>query len=166
MVARGMELAVLERNRDELLACPQLLPHVREHLELRLNLLGDPPAVAWERLMRRGHELADQYAGAFGAGLSDAMIEAAARGGAPICEQVMVTLADESAAMDWCEIFAVRVLGLARYVPAIDALVDRLAIDTDVLREEVNRALARIADPRVIERVVGFYPGKPWHVRL
>jgi hypothetical protein len=164
--ARDMEMAVFQRNRHDLLACPQLLTHVRQHLELRLNLLDQPPADAWERLMAHGRELADQYSGSFNQSQSDALIEAAARGGTEICQMAMTILDDESAADDWREIFAVRVLGLARYEPAIDPLVEKLAIDADVLREEVNRALSRLASPRVIERLVGFYPGKPWHVRL
>jgi len=164
--ARDMELAILGRNREELLACPRLLPHVREHLELRLRLIDQPAASAWDRLMTHGRELRGANALTFNASLSDALIEAAARGGTEICQQAMAMLGDESAAEDWREIFAVRVLGQARHQPAIDALVEKLAIDADVLREEVNRALSRIASLRVVERIVDFYPGKPWHVRL
>ena len=164
--ARNMELSVLERNRAEFLACPQLLPHVRKHLEMRLNLLEQTPAEAWDRLMQHGRELGNEYVGQFNSSESDALIEAAARGGAAICEQAVLMLEDESATADWREIFAVRVLGRARYEPAIDALVKKFAIDTDILREDVSRALARIATPRVVESIVDFYPGKPWHVRL
>jgi hypothetical protein len=163
---REMELEVLARNREELLACPQLLPHVRKQLELRLSLLDTSPGDAWDRLMQHGRELGDEYAGNFDAGPGDALIEAAARGGAPVCEQAMIAVADPMTAEDWREIFAVQVLGLAHHDSAIDALVEKLAVDADVLREEVNRALSRIATPRVIERILGFYPGKPWHVRL
>jgi hypothetical protein len=42
IAARNMELPVLMRNRGELLALSQLLPHVRNHLELRLQLLDEP----------------------------------------------------------------------------------------------------------------------------
>ncbi|MGA2584335.1 MAG: SEC-C metal-binding domain-containing protein [Tepidisphaeraceae bacterium] len=163
--ARDMDMSVLARNRDELLACPKLLPHVREHLQLRLSLLDQPAQDAWDRLMQHGLELGNGDSGSFNPNLSDALIEAAARGGIPICQRAMNILADESCE-DWREIFAVKVLGRARYEPAVDALIAKLAIDADVLREEVNRALTRIATPRVVERIVDFYPGKPWHVRL
>jgi hypothetical protein len=164
--AAAMDLTVLARNRDELLSCPHLLPHVRERLELRLNLLDSGPATAWNRLMEHGRELGGAYAESFNTGLSDALIEAAARGGPPVCEQALLALADKSAADDWREIFAARVLGLARYEPAVSALVGKLAIDDDVLRDEVNRSLSRIGSVNVIDRVVAFYPGKAWHVRL
>jgi hypothetical protein len=116
--------------------------------------------------MVHGRELARQYKFHFNPNQGDALIEAAARGGAEVCQRAMKILANKSAAEDWRETFAVRVLGLARYEPAIDALIEKLSIDADVLREEVNIALARIGLPRVIERIVDFYPGKPWHVRL
>jgi hypothetical protein len=163
--AGAMDLGVLARNRDELLSCPQLLPHVRERLELRLSLLDQDPAIAWDRLMQHGRELGNAYAFSFNPGPSDALIEAAARGGPPICEKAMFVLADR-AVRGWRETFAVRVLGVSRYEPAVDALVGKLLVDADVLLEEVNRALARIATTRVIERLVAFYPGKRWDVRL
>lgn len=165
-VARNMDMPILLRHRDELLACKQLLPHVRKHIETRIRLLEEPAVKAWEQLMQHGRELKDQYADGFNASLGDALIEAAARGGEPVFEQAMRTLYDESAAEDWREIFAVRVLGMARYGPAIGPLVEKLEIDADVLREDVNRALARIGTNEVIDRIVAFYPGKPWHVRL
>ena len=164
--AGAMDLGVLTRHRDELLSCPQLLPHVRERLELRLNLLEQGPAAAWDRLMQHGRELGHAYAFSFNPNLSDALIEAAARGGPSICEKALAALADPSTANHWGETFAVRVLGVARYEPAVDALVEMLAIDADLLLDEVNRALARIGTPQVIERLVAFYPGKPWDVRL
>jgi hypothetical protein len=163
---RDMEMAVLVRNRDELLACPQLLPHVRKHLELRLSLLDLPPVEAWDRLMQRGIEIGEEYAGSFDTSPSDALIEAAARGGTPVGERAILTVGDESASQDWRGIFAVRVLGRARYEPAVDVLVDQFSFDTDVMREDVDRALARIATQQVIDRIVSFYPGKNWHVRL
>jgi hypothetical protein len=164
--AREMELTTLVRNKDELLACPRLLPHVRQHLELRLSLLDETPQSAWDQLMQHGRELGEEYASQFQPSLSDALIEAAARSGAPVGDQAMIALADPSAAEDWREIFAVRVLGHARYEAAVAALVDKFAIDADVLREETNRALSRIGTLEVIQRLADFYPGKPWDVRL
>jgi len=163
---RDLELALVARNRDELLACPQLPAKVKEHLKLRLGLLDEPPAAAWDRLMQHGRDVGDGYNGKFDVSLSDALIEAAARGGEAVCQQAIATLGDESADNGWRSIFAVQVLGRARYEPGIDAIVEKLAIDTDVLREEVNRSLPRIATLRVVDRIVSFYPGKPWHVRL
>jgi hypothetical protein len=116
--------------------------------------------------MERGRELSHAYAGSFPQDEVDALIEAAARGGAAVCGRSMAMLADEEAQKDWREIFAVQVLGRARFEPAIDALVEKFGIDADVLREETQRALARICTPRVVESVLSFYPGKKWHVRL
>jgi hypothetical protein len=164
--ARNMEMSVLTRNRDALLTCPKLLAHVREHLELRLSLLDQPAELAWDRLMEHGRELGNRESGSFEIGLSEALVEAAARGGTPVCERAMAVLADESAFEDWREIFAVEVLGRARYDPATDAIVDKFSIDADILREAAIGALTRIATPRVIDRILDLYPGKPWHVRL
>ncbi|HEX5242591.1 MAG TPA: hypothetical protein VFW23_04950 [Tepidisphaeraceae bacterium] len=100
-VARNVDMPILSRHRGELLPCKQLLPHVRKHLETRLRLLDEPSEQAWDQLMRHGQELRDQYAFSFDASPSDALIEAAARGGELICEQAMRTLDDESAADDW-----------------------------------------------------------------
>jgi uncharacterized protein YecA (UPF0149 family) len=164
--AGAMDLTVLARNRNELLSCPQLLPHVRERLELRLSLLEQNPATAWDRLMQHGRELGWASVGSFNTAQGDALCESAARGGPTICQRALLTLADVSAADDWRQIFAARVLSLARYEPAVDPLVQKLSFDDDVLRDEVNRVLARIGTPDVIDRIIAFYPGKPWDVRL
>ncbi len=140
--ARDMDLRVLARHRDELLGAPRLSQDVREHLELRLKLLDQSPAAAWERLMTHGREVADKYLGEFDPGLSDALIEASARGGKPICEQAMAMFADPSVDGGWPAIFAVRVVGEARYAEAIDALVNLFGVDTDLQRVEANNALS------------------------
>ena len=163
---RDVDLPVLVANRQAVLGCSHLLPHVKKHLELRLELLEQTPESAWEQLMQHGRELADQSAEAFDYSKSDALVEAAARGGAGVCQQALLTLADASAAEDWREIFAVRVLGVARCAEAIDALVEKFRVDADVLREEVNKALSRIGTREVIDGIVRFYPGQRWDVRL
>ena len=116
-----MDLALLVRHRDRLLGCRQLLPHVREHLLLRLNLLDQPPDQAWQRLLEHGRELAGEYAFTFNTSQSDALIEASARGGPYICERALAILNDPAEEENWNPIFSVRVLGLARYEPAVDA---------------------------------------------
>ncbi|HET6251386.1 MAG TPA: SEC-C metal-binding domain-containing protein [Tepidisphaeraceae bacterium] len=163
--ARDMEMDVLLRHREEMLACPQLVPHVRRHLELRLSLLDENPTTAWERLLKYGNQIAGEYANGFDASPSDALIEAAARS-SDVCALAKDALTDRKIIDSWNEIFAVRVLGKARYEPAIDRLIDKFAIDADVLCEEAMYALVRIGSMRIIERIVDFYPGKPWHVRL
>jgi hypothetical protein len=164
--AREIELPLLVQHRDEILGCRELLPRVKKHLELRLSLLDRPPAGAWDQLIQLGRDYGHKFAGEFDTSLNDALVEAAARGGAEVCQRAIETLADKTAEEDWREIFAADVLGRARYEPAIDALVNKLGFDTDVMREKTNRALSRIGGIRVIESVVNFYPGKPWHVRL
>jgi hypothetical protein len=164
--AGNMDLAVLGRNPDKLLACPCLLPHVRERLELRLKLLDEPPALAWDRLMRHGRELGRAFPGEFNTSLSDALIEAAARGGSEIGERAMGALGVVSVYSDWRQSFGVQVLGMTKYQPAVDALVKTLAVDDDFLNHDVNTALARIGSLQVIERIVAFYGGRPWNVRL
>ena len=62
---RDVDMEVLSRNREQVLACPDLYPHVREHLELRLKLLDQSPAEAWQQLMRHGQELEGSYAFSF-----------------------------------------------------------------------------------------------------
>src|SRR5437764_247814 len=75
---------------------------------------------------------------------SDALIEALGRGGAQeVGPRALAILDDPAAAEDWREIFAVQVLGEARYAPAVPVLVQRLLIDADVLNEEAIYALAR-----------------------
>jgi hypothetical protein len=164
--ARDVDLPVLIRNRELLLGCPALLPHVRDHLELRLELVNQPAASAWDRLMENGRELKGFSAMSFNTSDTDALVEAAARGGADICARAMRMMNKPEANEDWREIFAIRVLGTARYEPAVDALVNKLSIDADVLREESNRALVRIGTPQVIEKVLAFYPHQPWDLRL
>jgi hypothetical protein len=164
--ARDLSFEFLERHREALLGCPALEAHIRAHLELRLRLRDDPPDVVWERLMERGRKLGHAHAASFSSSEPEAEIEAAARGGAAVCERAMSAMKEESAIEDWRAIFAARVLGEARFEPAIDALVETLAVDADVLPEEVSRSLSRIGTPAVVEKILAFYPGQPWYVRL
>lgn len=46
------------------------------------------------------------------------------------------------------------------------SLIHCLAIDADVLREQVNNALVRIGTVEVIERLEDFIPGQSWDTRL
>jgi len=164
--AGSMDMGLLTAHHQELLDCPRLSAQTRKHLEFRLKLLDESPQSAWDQLMRHGREVGDAYAGDFDLDLSEALIEAAARGGEEICRQALTVLNDESATEDWREIFAVSLLGAARYEPAIDTLVGTLAIDADLLRERANEALSRIGTDQVIQKIMEFYPGKPWHMRL
>ncbi len=165
--ARDVPLDALVRHGDLLLAVPALLPHVRRHLELRLSLVGQPTDALYDRLMDRGRALANAYANSFDAGEPDAWVEAIGRGGDPaVLARAMATLADDSAQADWREVFAVRVLGAARHAAAVGVLVDKYLIDADVLREDVSRALVRIGTAAVVDRLVAFYPGQRWDVRL
>ena len=164
-VARDMEMSVLVRNREELLGCQQLLPHVRKHLELRLGLLHEPAESAWDRLMRHGRDLGEEYADKFEPSLSDALIEAAAR-------------VERRFASRRC----LRSLMKRRLRIGAKSLPSRSLGERGMSRRSAHwwtswrstpmfcakksiAALPRIGTPQVIQRIVDFYPGKPWHVR-
>jgi hypothetical protein len=138
-----------------------------DHLQLRLDLADEPLAVLYQRLMDRGWALRDASIGSFNASETDALTEAVGRHGAVAGELAVATLADSAAQEDWREIFAVRVVGEARYEPAIAELVRRYdRIDDDLLGEEVNIALQRIGTSAVVEQIVAYFPGKPWEARV
>src|SRR4028119_592824 len=67
---------------------------------------------------------------------------------------------------DWREIFCVDLVGLAKYRPAIDTLIEKYLIDADVLRESVGDALMRLGAEEVSARREACVPGKEWDVRL
>lgn len=165
--ARNCTLDVASRHREELLGIATLLPHVKRHLELRLSLLDHPVDDLWDRLTDRGRKLGGAYLNSFDKSEPDAWVEAIGRSADPVVmARAIEVLKNPQARDDWRGIFAVRVLGEARHAPAINDLIAQLLIDTDVARDEVTRALTRIGTPEVIDRIVAFYPGKPWHVRL
>ena len=163
--ARQVDLPLLERGGRRLLESPQLLDHVRRHLELRLSLIHEPPEKAFDRLMQHARELDGKYEGEYDASLSEALIEVSARGGEAVCRKAMELLDEPDVIEDWRSNFAMRVVGAARFEPAIDRLIPLLLIDSDIC-VDVTRALARIGTPRVAEQIVAFYPGKPWHTRI
>lgn len=169
---QDVDLDLMRRHRDAILNCPGVQPAVLKHLHLRLDLADQPVAVLYQRLLDRGRALRDadaesDDASEADASEADALIEALGRHGAAAGELAMETLADAAAKGDWREIFAVQVVGEARYEAAIAELVRRYdETEADILCEEVNVALARIGTPEVVEQIVAYFPGKPWEARI
>jgi hypothetical protein len=164
--ARDVDLPLLAEHRDLLLRSTVLLPDVVDHLRRRLALAEEPAEVLWDRLMALGRASAGKTSSEVDRREVDRLVEAAGQHVHTLAAAAMATMADAEAAEDWREIFAVRVLGQGRYAPATAALVEKLDIDADILREEAVRALARINTVEVVERLAAFIPGRRWDVRL
>src|SRR5205085_82038 len=96
--ARAIDFDMLAAHKEELLKHPRLLPHVRDHLALRLDLADQPAQALWDRLMRHGKELGGAYAGSFSPNESDALIEALGRGGAQEVGPRALAILDDPAA--------------------------------------------------------------------
>ena len=160
-----LDFPLLAARRDEVLSVDRVLPRVRDHLARRLELAPKPADELWELLSQHSRDVDAKAWGEFDLGVSQCMIEALARHGEPAGGRAPDRLR-EGPADDWMEIFCVQLLGELRYAPATEALIDRLLIDADLLRDNVVRALTRIGTVQVVERIEAFYSGKPWHVRL
>lgn len=162
---QNVDFATLLECRDEILACEQVLPHVREHLAERLRLVDATADDAWDGLLEHS-EASDKYhVGEFDARIPGRLVEALARHGDAAGARALHRLQNGPTA-DWMEIHCVEVLDRLRYAPATDTLVRRLEIDADFLRDRVVDALSHIGTLEVVGAIEAFYPGKPWHVRL
>ena len=160
--ARAVDLPLLVRHRDLILGCDNLAPDVRDHLGRRLELADVSADAAWDQLMALGLASADKYASDID---DDALIEGAARHIDALAPRALALLADDEV-IDWREVFAVKVVGLARHAPATPLLIGKLDPDADVLLDEAAVALARIGSDDVIGRMAAFNNGKPWEQRL
>ncbi len=96
----------------------------------------------------------------------DPLVEAAARHVDVLADRAMAVLDDPSAGNDWREVLAIRALGVARHGPAVEAIIDRLTFDDDLLLEESVNALGRIGTDGVVDGLLAFVPGQPLGVRL
>ena len=161
-----MDLGMLRDNADAVLAVTEISDNMREFLRRRIDYSALPSEAAWDRLTT----LADQYESNQGVDYNgnevDALAEAAGRDIDTIVPRVLAVLADESRNESWHEVFAVQVLGCARYAPAIDQLVLRFDREGDFAPEEAMKALSRIGTDEVSRALQAFIPGKEWAVRL
>ena len=161
----GVEFPLLVEHHDLLLGCPHLSPHTAARLRHRLELVDVPAEPVWDQLMAFGQASTGKYSDKVDWGQARALIEAAARHIDVLAAPALATLED-AAARGYQEIFAVMVLGNGRHEPATGALVDKLDVDADLLREEAVRALSRIGTADVANRLAAFIPGRRWDVRL
>jgi hypothetical protein len=160
-----VDFPLLVAHRDELLAFEHVAPRVREHLGQRLELAQVPFEELWDRLLRHARNKDEDAEIPREGDASRELVEAVARHGAAAAGSAMERLR-EGLRDDWMEVFCVQVLGELRHAPAIDLLIDRLAIDDDVMPGQAVEVLTRIGTPDVVRRLEAYYPGKPWHVRL
>jgi hypothetical protein len=164
--AETVDFELLCARREELLA-PDLFPAaVRLHLEQRLVLADEPPAVLWDTLMRHGEESAGKYETEFDQRVAARLVEALSRHPEAVVDRAVAALDDPKLMEDYREIFAVDVLGAARAESAVDALIQKLQRDEDLLPERVSTALVRIGTAQAVQKLAAFCPGREWFVRL
>ena len=169
--ARELPLPLLVSHRELVLGCPEL-SGVAGFLGRRLDIANVAADDVWDRLMALGREMAEDDDGADDEEAyvarddeADLLVEAAARHIGVVAAPALATLADVAASDDWREVLAVRVLGVARHGPAVAAVVEKLLVDDDLLRDEAVAALGRIGTADVVARLVAFAPGQPDDVR-
>ncbi len=81
-------------------------------------------------------------------------------------DAVAAVLRDEENWEHYDELHLVIVAGLARIEEAVPTLLNRLRADTDLLCDEVNRALIRIGTEEVIRQLAERFPHEHNHFRL
>jgi hypothetical protein len=161
-----LDFPLLLAHRDDLLADEKLLPHVRDHLRLRIELAERPLDDVWDALARHSGEVDGKYWGEFDDRVSLRLIEAASRHGDPAAQRALERLRN-GPRDDYIEIFCVQLLGRLRCVPATEVLVERLTVpDADILNQEAVTSLARIGTPEVVERLESAFPSHEWGTRL
>ena len=168
-----IDLGLLREHRESLLANERIVPHVREHLEQRLELAEWPAETLWDALLEHGNSLEGKHAGKFDGRVAERYVEALARsaeagdGATELAGRAVAALCDPRVIDTWNEVFLVQFLGRVRHEPAIDLLVEKLLIDgADILNEEAYAALSRIGTLDVVRKVEAAYAGKEWGVRL
>jgi hypothetical protein len=150
---------LLLAHRDQLLTSDLLDVRSRSHLRQRIKLAEVPVQELWEQLLERAAEVDDDSDEIdFESSIADRLVEAIARKPEEVLPRVMDLLRFDQKG-SWAEIYAAKIAGAIRYEPAVDFLINALAIDNDALRIEATDALTRIGTVDVVRRLQQFYPG-------
>lgn len=162
-----IDLALLDQHRGELLENAHLGTKLREHLKLRLELSEAHLSLdeLWGRLMAHGIEAGEATLDKVDLRVSERLIEAILREPGDVPERAVRLLSDPSV-QDWREIYAIELLGEARFAPALDVLAAKVEIDADYMRERAIDALVAIGSEAVVQRADTLMVHPEWHVRL
>jgi hypothetical protein len=165
-VLRSLDFPLLQRHADAIRAAADVPQDVKDHLDQRLALAGEPVEPLWDRMMEQAAALNDKELTETDALAAERLIEAIARKPEAFGDRAVDMLRDP-AVKDWREVFLADLVGELKRADAADALLDKLRDgDADLLWETAGEALVRIADPAIIARTAERFPQEDWGFRV
>lgn len=155
----------LARHRAAILAAP-LPPHLAQPLRWRMDLVTRPIGELldlWHDAIRRANAVDDKHPDI---GRIDAIAEALVHLDPSVVEEAARVAADPDI-IDWREVFATRMLGLAPHPEGVRLLVDKLRQeDGDYVLEAAQAALPRLGSVEAVQAVAEAFPREGWVFRL
>ncbi len=165
----GADMALLHEYESAIANATGMPHHHRAAVHKRLRLADEPPEQLWRQLEAHCRRYGDKsYVNELDLPHAYRLVEAIAREPA-FAPRVLehVTVQDEGDGVgSLMEAFAIRLAGLMRLKEALPAIVAKLRIDADWLREECNEAIARIGGDDALEQLCTLFPNSEWHCRL
>jgi len=165
----GLSMEVIEAVGEELEKDKRLSEEVREHVWFRRKQLAHTPEELWKKLLEMGEMEDEAWKNRTRVPFSTISVQSVQMALARHREftvPLVLEILNEASIEDSREIHAAQLAELLKLEESVPALVAKLAIDADYLRERVCDALAAIGTAEVVRQLAAFIPGKEWHVRL
>jgi SEC-C motif len=155
-----------ELLRGDILGCANVTSSTRERIDRRLELRSRDPEFMWD-------ELLGISAASWGKQLAPEMrwhatdlVDELAQRRSYSDEEFVEFLADPVHSDEWMECFIIDLVGKSRAAGAIPALVARMRLDEDVLRDWCALALRRIGGPEVGTAIRSNYRGASFWTKM
>lgn len=117
----------------------------------------------WEMLMQFSKESEDKYVNEMDYAYGEQIVEVIAeREDAPV-SKILEMLTNDEIYHGYDEIYCIILAGRLRLEQAIPILIDKMAIDGDLICEEAVTALSRIGSEDVLKQVSQRFIGESWH---
>jgi hypothetical protein len=162
-VIAGAPADLLAGNESQILETPRLSEETAARLHRRRELSGWPAEKLWEETQELARRAPGRYVDEMDLGAAEDLIDALAPRDEPGAARILAAIGSGEG---WLEIFAIDLAAARGLREAVPALVEKLRIDADYLRDRSMRALARIGDSRAADLIRAAYPGGGWDFRL
>jgi hypothetical protein len=163
-----VELPLLLRHRDRILACPHLTEHLRRCLESRIELTNVGLDALWERLLEYSASNHNKVLSTFDDGTFGRLVEALALHGDDAARRALDYITIPSR-MDWAEAYCIDVLEKTRYRIALDKLIQVFAAadeEDDVMHEQCREGIPAVAGADAVPPLAQLLQKHDWTLGL
>lgn len=166
------DLSLVRDKESEILKLPALHPEAGHALSERISLLSESPESLWNKLMdfcERENE--KKYIYEMDTPHAHRIVEALARSGADIADQVLAMLDEEmdfslGSPRELMQGFVIRLAGELRLTSAVPLLIKAIKDDHEWYSEVSTRALVQIGGRDVLESVSKEFSTAEWSFKL